>query len=481
MTLGRSKVGIHHFSNASRGRPRWLSGAIAGLVVLGALTSTAQPARADDLDDQQTALQGQITQSDQAVVGYVSRLDEATAAVVSSHQALADAQAVLAKATSLRDVAAAVDAQKANELAIAEQDLGDAKSAVAIGKDEVERQEAKAVTDLRTTRQQDTAMMSVGMLFVEYEDAGDVSSRVQWASTLYNSNAAEVNRLTELQLQLLNAQTNMATLEDKARVVREAAAAHLSITQAAEQAATDAANKVSDLLAANQTAEANANQVLADERANNVAMQAEMDSVTQRIQERNERRAAEEAARRAAEEAARRAAEAEAAAQAQREAEARAAEGRAAAERQVYNAPAPAPAAAVPASGFPLATPAYGPYTSPFGWRTNPVLGYSELHDGLDIGASCGSPLYAAADGRVTDMYYGGGWGWKLIIDNGWIDGVQVSTGYNHAQGYIVSPGQWVSRGQVVGYTGTTGLSTGCHLHFHVWVNGQVTNPVNYV
>ena len=78
-------------------------------------------------------------------------------------------------------------------------------------------------------------------------------------------------------------------------------------------------------------------------------------------------------------------------------------------------------------------------------------------------------------------MYYGGGWGWKLTIDNGWIDGVQVSTGYNHAEGYVVSSGQSVSRGQVVGYTGTTGLSTGCHLHFHVWINGQITDPAGYL
>ena len=208
--------------------------------------------------------------------------------------------------------------------------------------------------------------------------------------------------------------------------------------------------------------------LLANERANYAAMQAEMDDVTRRIQERNAE--AERQAAAAAAEAARQAAAAAAAAQSQ----------------SSYVAPAPAapaPAAPAPAasSGFPLAKPANGWYSSPYGWRTNPVLGYSELHDGLDIAASCGSPLYAAADGRVSEMYYGGGWGWKLTIDNGWINGVRVSTGYNHAQGYIVSVGEWVSRGQVVGYTGTTGLSTGCHLHFHTWINGQVTNPANYL
>ncbi len=423
------------------------------------MSSLAAPAGADDLDDRQAGLKDKIAQSNQAISGYSSQLDAATAEVVASRQALADAQAVLAKATSERDAAAEVDAQMAAELADAEQALDEARTAVSLGKQEVEDQQAKAAADMRTAQQQNTAMLSVGMLFVDHEDAGSVSSRIQWASTLYNANAAEVNRLTELQLRLQNTQTNMATLEDKARVAREAAAAQLLITQEAEAAAEAAEAAVADLVAANEAAEAAAAQALSDERSNNAAMQAEMDSVTQRIQERN----AAEAARRAAEQAA-----------------------RAAATTSNSGSSRPSgggggSSSGSNATGFPLRMPANGPYTSHFGWRTNPVLGYSELHDGLDIGSACGTPLYAAADGVVTEMYYGGGWGWKLTIDNGWINGSQVSTGYNHAQSYIVSPGQRVSRGQVVGYTGTTGLSTGCHLHFHVWINGQVVNPITYL
>lgn len=442
---------------------------LAVLVLVGALWQPMLPAAADELDDQQAALQSEIANSNTAISGYSAQLDAATAEVSQSRAALADARAVLARATSERDAAAVVDAQKAAELAEAEQALSSAQEAVAVGQQGVAVQKSKAAADMRTSRQQNTAMLSIGMLFVETSDAGDVSSRVQWASTLYNANAAEVNRLTQMQLQLQNDQTLMANLEDKARVVREAAAAHLAVTQAAERAADEAADRVAELLAANEAAEAAAAKVLADERANNQAMQEEMDAVTQRIQQRNAERAAEAARQAAAAEAAR-----QAAAEAARQAAANAA-------RQSYQPAASEPVAAAVSSGFPLSKPANGWYSSYFGYRTNPVLGYSELHDGLDIAASCGSPLYAAADGWVTDMYYGSGWGWKLTIDNGWIDGVQVSTGYNHAQGYIVSPGQWVSRGQVVGYTGTTGLSTGCHLHFHVWINGQVTDPLNYL
>ena len=460
---------------------------LTGLIVIGCLGSLTAPARADDLDDQQANLQSQLQQSVTDIDNHHAALDAATAQVVSSRQALADAQAVLAKAQSERDAAYAVDQQKANALASAEQELSDAKTAVSLGKNAVAAQQSKAAQDMRTTHQQNTGLISLGMLFVDTEDVGSVSSRVQWASTLYNANSTELNRLTQLQLQLQNAQTQLATLEDNARVAREAAAAQLSRTQAAEQAADSAANQVSQLVAANEAAEASAAQVLADDRAAHASMQAQMDSVTQAIQERNARQAAEAAAAAAAAQAA---AEAAAAAAAQQAAEA------AAAAQQAAAAPAAAaPAAAAPAdtssstaaassSGFPLYTPANGPYTSPFGWRTNPVLGYSELHDGLDIGAGCNTPVYAAASGTVGQTvpeWSSGGWGNRVIIDHGWIDGVQVSTGYNHLSSYIVGPGQWVNRGQVIGYIGTTGLSTGCHLHFHVWINGQVTNPAPYL
>ena len=464
MARGLTDAGpVSRNANPIRGRGWPLR--LATLVLVGALWQPMLPAAADDLDDQQSALQDQIANSNTAISGYSVELDAATAQVSQSRTALADARAVLARAASERDAAAQVDAQKTTELFDAEQALTLAQDAVAAGQQGVAAQKTKAVVDMRTTHQQNTAMLSIGMLFVDTADAGDVSSRVQWASTLYNANASEVNRLTEMQLQLQNDQTLMANLEDQARVVREAAAAHLAVTQAAEQAADEAAAKVSELLTANEAAEAAAVKVLADERASNEAMQAEMDAVTQRIQQRNAERAAE---------AARQAAAAAAAAEAARQAAASAAQ-------QSYSSAASEPAAAAVSSWFPLSKPANGWYSSYFGYRTNPVLGYSEFHDGLDIAASCGSPLYAAADGWVTEMYYGSGWGWKLTIDNGWINGVQVSTGYNHAQGYIVSPGQWVSRGQVVGYTGTTGLSTGCHLHFHTWINGQVSDPLNYL
>ncbi len=451
LVTGRSNDTSGPHRTSRRSARVWVVRTLVALVAIGSIGQFAGPAWADDLDDQKNDLQGQLDASGAAVDGAQSVLNEAAATLHASRQALADARAALAKATSERDAAAEVDRKMADELAAAEEQLAAAKARVAEGQSEVEKVRAKAAVDLAMSHQQNTAMLSIGMLFTDNENAGDINSRVQWAATLYNANSAELNRLTELQLRLQNDQSSMAELEDKARVAREAAAEHLAVTQAAEQAASDAEAKVKYLVSENEAAETKAKQALVDAQAAYDANQAEMDEVTRRIRERNAQRAAEAAAA-------------------------------AAAQGEPAAAPAPAPApAGNTGSGFPLYKPADGPYTSPFGYRVNPVLGYSELHDGLDIGAGCGTPLYAAADGVVTEMYYGGGWGWKLTIDNGWIDGVQVSTGYNHAEGYVVSSGQSVSRGQVVGYTGTTGLSTGCHLHFHVWINGQVTDPAGYL
>ena len=116
--------------------------------------------------------------------------------------------------------------------------------------------------------------------------------------------------------------------------------------------------------------------------------------------------------------------------------------------------------------------------TSKYGMRLHPVLGYWKLHDGTDFGASCGTPIKAAYGGVVSERYYNGGYGNRLMIDHGSVNGSYVTTGYNHATRYVVSVGQRVSKGQVIGYVGSTGYSTGCHLHLMVWENGNLVNPM---
>jgi murein DD-endopeptidase MepM/ murein hydrolase activator NlpD len=119
--------------------------------------------------------------------------------------------------------------------------------------------------------------------------------------------------------------------------------------------------------------------------------------------------------------------------------------------------------------------------TSPYGWRINPISGRSELHDGTDMGAGCGTPIRAAASGTVTQAYYNSGYGNRIFVDHGLIGGRHMTTAYNHMSGFAASVGQWVTQGQVIGYVGTTGYSTGCHLHFMLWINGSLVNAWPYI
>lgn len=130
-------------------------------------------------------------------------------------------------------------------------------------------------------------------------------------------------------------------------------------------------------------------------------------------------------------------------------------------------------------SGF--MKPIAGPITSPFGYRTHPIFKKTIYHSGIDIGGINGGKIRASNSGKVLYSGWYGGYGKVVIIDHGIINGKQISTLYAHMSSYIVSPGQSVLKGQVVGYEGSTGYSTGPHCHFEVRVNGRPQNPLNYI
>ena len=116
--------------------------------------------------------------------------------------------------------------------------------------------------------------------------------------------------------------------------------------------------------------------------------------------------------------------------------------------------------------------------TSPFGMRIHPISGKRKMHEGVDMSAPQGTPIYAAKSGKVTrTAYQAGGAGYYVSINHG--DG--FTSVYMHMTHYIVSPGQYVNAGQVIGYVGSTGGSTGPHLHFGIAYNGTYVNPMKYV
>jgi murein DD-endopeptidase MepM/ murein hydrolase activator NlpD len=130
-----------------------------------------------------------------------------------------------------------------------------------------------------------------------------------------------------------------------------------------------------------------------------------------------------------------------------------------------------------PAGNGRFILPVNGAVTSGFGPRAHPIYGGSRMHAGVDITASSGTPIKAAGDGVVRMAVSNGGYGNWTLIDHG--DG--LATGYAHQSRIGVSVGQRVSTGEVIGYVGSTGASTGPHLHWEVRVNGNPVNPMGWV
>jgi murein DD-endopeptidase MepM/ murein hydrolase activator NlpD len=125
--------------------------------------------------------------------------------------------------------------------------------------------------------------------------------------------------------------------------------------------------------------------------------------------------------------------------------------------------------------------PAHRTISAPFGY--DPSHPYFANHTGTDFPAPTGTPIYAAADGTVVLAGIPAGYGGALVvrINHGNSGGVSYATQYLHLSAFATSAGAWVSRGQVIGYVGSTGYSTGPHLHFEVWRNGVPVNPMGYL
>lgn len=121
-----------------------------------------------------------------------------------------------------------------------------------------------------------------------------------------------------------------------------------------------------------------------------------------------------------------------------------------------------------------MAWPVAAPITSGFGVRVHPILRFARMHRGIDFGAHYGAPIIAAADGQVLRAGWAGGYGRQVRLAHA----AGMGTSYSHMSRIVVAPGSFVHQGQLIGYVGTSGLSTGPHLHYEVYRNGVAVNPM---
>ena len=420
------------------------------------LTLLGHQASADELTSQRARVKQQIAKTKSDLNESSQALRVAVVAVDRAQNKLDAASGRLATTRQRLAVAQAKDTQMAAKLQQARAELAAAVAAVVAGQARLDAQQAKAGRVIREQYQQQTNLLPIALL-VDPDSSEDLQTRLQWSTTLFDAAQAEIDRLTQLQRQLNAARARQSVLEASVAAARREAAANLKIKKRLEvRAATEEAT-VERLLSQRKATEDAAAADVAQDKARYSELIKERASVERRISARIAKAAAE-----------RKAAERKANARRSHSTTKRSGQDRSSSNQSMSSA----------GHGFSYPVPAR--ITSAFGMRFHPILRYWKLHDGTDFGAGCGTSIRAPHAGRVAERYYNIGYGKRLMIDHGYVGGKYVTTGYNHASRYIVGVGQRVHKGQVIGYVGSTGFSTGCHLHLMVWLNGRLRNPMTW-
>ena len=453
-----------------------MTGALVVALTGGLLVMTAQ---ADDLTDKRAALKSQITRTKSNLNESSAALSTAGVKVDQAESRLAAARAELARAQSALAAARAEDTRLAAKLKQAQTDLAKAKAAVLDCQERLDAKKQMVGVMVRNQYQQQTNLMPIAIL--TSHSTADLATRAQWATTMFDTTQSKIDELLDLEAQLKAKQAQLAKAEAKVADDRAEAADALANTRKLEAQARSAAAAVAGELAQRQAIEKAAAQDVAQDKAQYAKLTAERATVEHRIAVRiaKEKAAARAAARAAA---ARRAAQARAAARAaaRSKASTRNHHSSGSSSARVWAPRSTHTSSSSSGAHHGFIYPVSAPITSPFGMRFHPVLHVWKLHDGTDFGAGCGTAIHAAYSGVVAERYFNAGYGNRLMIDHGRVDGKYVTTGYNHAIRYVVGVGQHVRQGQVIGYVGTTGFSTGCHLHLMVWLNGRMVNPMTW-
>lgn len=429
-------------------RTRLLAGSLAGvLAVLVGLTA-AGPAVGDDLDDRRAALEAQQSQQEQ------QRADAEAALEGLSEQFQQTANDLLAVEQQLPGAQQALSAAEAalagfeREAALIADRLADAQDQETTISATIETDDARGdeirgqIGQMAREAYQGGPGLSGLSIVVDAESVEDFTEQYGLASTAQRAQSAVLDELADLVAANRNSQARLTAVRERITELKAEADQKVAEAEQARQEAADRKAEVERLIAE----QAAKKRQLEGQKA---AAQAEVDKID-----------AEAAKVRAA-------LEGVAAEQRQRAAAAAAAAGQ------------PAPAAG-PVSGAVFGNPtSINPIhvTSEYGMRLHPILGYYRLHAGIDLRTYCGTPIYAARAGTVQWARWRNGFGNQVMVDHGLYNGSSLMTSYNHMTSFVVGGGQQVSQGQLLGYSGNTGTSAACHLHFEVYVNGATQNP----
>ena len=477
----------------------------------GLVLATLSPAWAADPRERRRAVEQQLDQAHAELQQSTKELDDATRsftdaqaqlpaaeqALAEAEQALAEAQERLAQARGELAAAKAQDALAAAKLAAAEQRVRDQEKKIAKISDRIDGQRAD-MSQVAVKAYQQGAMgrlVDIAAAF-EAEDVTDFTARVAYARSVLNAEDTVLTDMESDRADLANERVKLEELREEARRLRVQAARHLQRTKeleaaaaaarvAAEETAVQARaakEAVDQLIAQRSGAVAAAESAKAEDSQQYAALTTERQQIDAEIAELA-RQAREERERKA------RAAAAEDAEKSPAKKKKKKASGSSSSGGSSSGGSSSGSSSARRGSASGGSSASSGlrypvsnvHVTSRYGMRVHPVTGVYKLHDGTDFRAYCGTPIRAAASGRVLWARYRVGYGNQVAIDHGVVRGDPLMTSYSHLSRFSASWGERVSAGEVIGYSGSTGYSTACHLHFMVYDDGVRTNPMRYL
>ncbi|WP_110181934.1 M23 family metallopeptidase [Nocardioides solisilvae] len=441
---------MRHFPRTTRGS-RLLAGALSGTLALGVLavgtaavphvTTAAVAASpfaqgdADDLKKKKRTVERRIEQAETDLHASSTRMQRAASALASAREQLGVAQVTLAAAEAKVATAEERDARMQVELDAATAELEAAQAELAAGQAQRATQRGQVAATIADMYQQGDPELLAFASLLDARTPADLTRQTEMRDAIVDREARVYQELQASEVLLEVHEARVAEAKAQVEVKRQAAADHLVEMQGYRAEALAAKEAVAALVGERRTAQVEAAAARRADQAELAKLEAEEKALADKL-----RRLALEALR---------------------------------AQRARARAQAGPPGNS---GGF-LDAPVGGVLSSPFGFRTHPIYGYWGLHDGQDWAADCGTPLYAGANGRVVSSYTSAVYGRRLVLDHGVVAGRGLATVYNHASSYTVGPGASVQRGQVIGYVGDTGWSTGCHLHFTVMANGRAVDP----
>lgn len=454
---------------------------LAVLLSLALVGVAAPPAGADtlsDLEKRQEAAEKRKADSDKKIESLEHDLEDTDDAMAAAYVRLTKVRGQLEVARAALDVAEAeLTAAEGTAKKLADR-LADAKSEEAAivtkiaEQAELNETTRSSIAELARRAYRGEGAPDSMSLVVGAESASDFVNRYALSQAALRVQTNTLTDLQESEATTKNSQVRLVAVRDTIADLKTEADAAVVVAETARTTAAAKRNAVADLLAKEKAdlaiiekrKQAQLDAKAAAEQASSDLANDIQDIIGLTKKERERIRKAEEEARKKAEE------------EAKKKAEQDKNNGGGKPSNPSNPSSDPKPPAG---KGF-FSYPTKVPYiTSSYGYRLHPVLGYVRLHAGTDFRAYCGTPIYAAAGGTVVWAKRYGGFGNQVLINHGEVGGKNLMSSYNHFSRFAVSSGEKVSKGQLVGYSGSTGTSTACHLHFEVYVNGQTVDPMS--